>query len=385
MKRGIQGSILRSTEGGETVSAHIPNPLPPRPPIDWTPSLRWRYEDALVWLGRLDTVGALLPDPDRFVYSYIRKEAVLSSMIEGTQSSLSDLLQFETADTASGISSDVQEVSRYVQALNHGLTRLDGGFPLSLRLIREMHERLLASGRGAEAATPGEFRKSQNWIGGTRPGNAHFVPPPPHEVPSAMGNLERFLHDQPQATPPLLKAALAHVQFETIHPFLDGNGRTGRMLITLILCEQKLLRKPLLYLSLYLKEHRSDYYNLLNAVRQDGNWEDWLDFFSRGVSVTAKQAVDTAVAIDKLLTGHQAKIAELGRISASMQLVLSGMARRPLSDVNHLSQATRLNDVTVRKCLEGLARLGIVREVTGRQRNRRYEYHEYLAILDPRE
>lgn len=380
MNRGPQGMMLPITDVGEKVSAYIPNPLPPNPPIRWTSTLEKCYDDALVWLGRLDTVGDLLPDPDRFVYSYIRKEAVLSSKIEGTQSSLSDLLRFETA-ASQGESPDVQEVSRYVAALNHGLSRLAEGFPLSLRLIAEMHEKLLTAGRGAEAGTPGEFRRSQNWIGGTRPGNANFVPPPPHLVPDAMGKLEFFLHDRPQATRPLLKAALAHVQFETIHPFLDGNGRLGRMLITLILCEQKILQKPLLYLSLYLKEHRSDYYSLLDSVRHQGNWEDWLDFFLRGVSHTANQAVVTAKAVDHLLESHKKQIGELGRITASARAVLSQMAERPVSDVAHLSRATGLSGVTVRKCLDALSQLGMVREVTDRRRGRIYEYHGYLAIL----
>ena len=380
MNRGPQGMMLPITDVEEKASAYIPNPLPPNPPIRWTPTLEKCYDDALVALGRLDTVGELLPDPDRFVYSYIRKEAVLSSKIEGTQSSLSDLLRFETA-TSQGDSLDVQQVSRYVAALHHGLSRLADGFPLSLRLIREMHEKLLAAGRGAEAGTPGEFRRSQNWIGGTRPGNANFVPPPPHLVHEAMGKLELFLHDQPQATRPLLKAALAHVQFETIHPFLDGNGRLGRMLITLILCEQKILQKPLLYLSLYLKEHRSDYYRLLDSVRHQGNWEDWLDFFLRGVSHTANQAVVTAKAVDHLLESHKKQIGELGRITASARAVLSQMAERPVSDVAHLSKATGLSGVTVRKCLDALSRLGMVREVTDRKRGRIYEYHGYLAIL----
>ena len=271
MKRPLQGEYILISTVGEKARAFVPAPLPPLPPIDWTSGgLRQRFDDALLALGRLDSVSMLLPDVSLFLYTYVRKEAVLSSMIEGTQSSLSDLLLFE-ADQQPGVPlDDVREVSNYVAALDHGLSRLRTGFPLSLRLLREMHERLLASGRGARM-TPGEFRRSQNWIGGTRPGTAVFVPPPPERVAECMGKLELFLHDQPQPTPVLLKAALAHVQFETIHPFLDGNGRLGRLLITLLLCEQKALREPMLYLSLYFKTHRHLYYDLLNRVRLDGN------------------------------------------------------------------------------------------------------------------
>lgn len=382
MIRGPQGNFLQSNESGEVVSPFIPSPLPPQPAIEWTPSLRRNYEDALVSLGKLDSAGQLLPDPDRFVYSYVRKEAVLSSQIEGTQSTLAELLEYENSDRARGVSGDVQEASRYVSALNHGLKRLADGFPLSLRLIREMHEILVADGRDSAGGTPGEFRRSQNWFGGTRPGNANFVPPPPHEVMPAMGALEKFLHDDPEPTPPLLKAALAHVQFETIHPFLDGNGRLGRMLVTLILTEQGVLSKPLLYLSLYLKEHRSDYYDLLNSVRHEGNWEDWLEFFARGVMVTAEQAVKTVKAMDARLKTDREKLRSIGRLSGSAERVLMKMAKRPISNVLNLAVAAELNHVTVRKCLTALERLGIAHEVTGGRRNKAYEYTEYLKMLN---
>src|SRR6185437_3697027 len=296
MKRGATGSHQTiSTVGEEKVQAFIPKPLPPAPPLNIGADLREQLDGALLALGRLDSVTTLLPDTRLFLYMYIRKEAVLSSQIEGTQSSLSDLLLFE-ADEAPGVPlDDVGEVSNYVAAMDHGLQRIRGNFPLSNRLIREIHGILLGSGRGS-TKEPGEFRRSQNWIGGTRPGNAAFVPPPAGTVADCMGQRELWLHDQTPSgrTPPLLKAALAHVQFETIHPFLDGNGRVGRLLITLLLCVEGVLSEPLLYLSLYFKEHRPEYYALLDSVRRDGNWEAWLSFFTRGVRETAAAAVGTA-------------------------------------------------------------------------------------------
>ena len=279
MKRTLQGRYETISTVGEKAQAFIPSDLPPSPPIVWTPALRERFDNALLALGRLDSVSALLPNVSLFLYTYVRKEAVLSSMIEGTQSSLSDLLLFELDQQPGVPVDDVREVSNYVAAMDHGLKRLREGFPLSLRLLREIHAKLLAQGRGS-GKNPGELRTSQNWIGGTRPGNAAFVPPPPQHVPPCMNALELFLHDQPEPTPFLLKAALAHVQFETIHPFLDGNGRLGRLLIALLLCERQVLRQPLLYLSLFFKTHRQTYYELLNRVRLEGDWEAWLDFFA---------------------------------------------------------------------------------------------------------
>jgi len=250
-------------------------------------------------LGRLDGLTTLLPEPSLFLYFYVRKEALLSSQIEGTQSSLSDLLLYEIEEVPGVPLDDVQEVSRYVAALNHGLARLKNGFPLSLRLIREIHKVLLSGGRGSERE-PGEFRRSQNWIGGTRPGNALFVPPPPIEVMPCLGDLENFLHDRPERTPVLIKAALSHVQFERIHPFLDGNGRLGRLLITILLCAEGALSEPLLYLSLYFKTHRQVYYDLLQQVRIEGDWEEWLRFFLEGVKVTSEQASSAAIRLLKL-------------------------------------------------------------------------------------
>ena len=272
MKRKLQGQYVKIAAADEKTRALIPAPLPPRPPINWTPELRSKFDQALLALGRLDRVSTLLSDTSLFLYMFVRKEAVLSSMIEGTQSSISDLLLFELDQEPSVPLDDVREVSNYVAALNHGLSRLAEGFPISLRLIKEIHGVLLKKGRGSNIEA-GEFRRSQNWIGSTRPGNAAFVPPPADQVLGCMGKLELFLHDQPEPTPVLLKAALAHLQFETIHPFLDGNGRLGRLLITLLLCEDKVSQEPMLYLSLYFKTHRQYYYELLNSVRLAGDWE----------------------------------------------------------------------------------------------------------------
>ncbi len=380
MNRGIQGRYDSIMVGGEVVRAFVPAALPPVPPIDWYPELRRRFDEALVALGRLDSVAMLLPDVSLFLYSYIRKEAVLSSMIEGTQSSLSDLLLFELEEAPGVPLDDVREVSNYVAALDHGLCRIRGGFPLSLRLLREIHEKLLAHGRGSDKQ-PGEFRRSQNWIGGTRPGNAAFVPPPPARVMDCLGALELFLHDQPEPTPPLLKAALAHVQFETIHPFLDGNGRIGRLLITLLLSESGMLREPMLYLSLFFKTHRQTYYELLNRVRLNGDWEAWLDFFAEAVTVTAGQAVDTAQRLERMAREDRERIESLGRAADSALQIHQELLCRPLANSPDLSRRTGLTALTVNRALEHLVNLGVVSELTGQKRNRIYSYTSYLAVL----
>lgn len=381
MKRKLQGHYETVSTVGETVRAFVPADLPPRPAIEWTPSLRAKYEEALLSLGRLDSVSRLLPETSLFLYAYVRKEAVLSSMIEGMQSSLSDLLLFELHQQPGVPLDDVREVSNYVAALNHGLKRLNNGFPLSLRLLREIHGVLLSKGRGS-TRTPGEFRRTQNWIGGTRPGNAAFVPPPPDRVPLCMSNLELFLHDRPEPTPVLLKAALAHVQFESIHPFLDGNGRLGRLLITLLLCEQKVLREPMLYLSLYFKQHRHCYYELLNKVRATGEWEAWLDFFAEAVIATAKQALKTAQSLDDLVKTGSEKIATLGRVAGSVRPVHQALSARPIATADWLVKKTKLAPATVNKSLAHLQELGIVRELTKRKRDRLFSYFRYIDILN---
>ena len=380
MKRALQGRYVTISTVGEKAKAFVPAPLPPRPPIDWTPKLRGKFDQALLALGRLDSVSTLLPDTSLFLYLYVRKEAVLSSMIEGTQSSLSDLLLFELDQEPGVPLDDVREVSNYVAALDHGLRRLEEGLPLSLRLFREIHGVLLTKGRGSHQ-TPGEFRRSQNWIGGTRPGNAAFVPPPAEEVLECMSRLELFLHDQPEPTPALLKAALAHVQFETIHPFLDGNGRLGRLLITLLLCEQKILREPMLYLSLYFKTHRPYYYELLNQVRLTGDWEVWLDFFAEAVIVTATQAVATAQQLLDLSKRDRDKISGLGRAAASTLQVHRALMEHPIATSGSLVARTGITPATVNKALGHLEQLSIVKELTAQKRNRLFSYEGYIEIM----
>lgn len=381
MKREIQGRYVTISTVGEKAQAFVPAPLPPRPPIDWTPELRSKFDQALLALGRLDSVSTLLPDTSLFLYMYVRKEAVLSSMIEGTQSSLSDLLLFELDQEPGVPIDDVREVSNYVAALDHGLRLLGEGLQLSLRLFREIHGVLLNKGRGSNQA-PGEFRRSQNWIGGTRPGNAAFVPPPAEEVLECMSKLELFLHDQPEPTPVLLKAALAHVQFETIHPFLDGNGRLGRLLIALLLCEQKVLREPMLYLSLYFKTHRQNYYELLNNVRMTGDWEAWLDFFAEAVIVTATQAVETAQQLLDLSNQDRDKISGLGRAAASTLQVHRALMEHPIATSGSLVKKTGITPATVNKALVHLEQLGIVKELTARKRNRLFSYAGYIEIMN---
>ncbi len=381
MKRKLQGHYLTISTVGEKFQAFVPAPLPPRPPIDWTTKLRDKFDQALLALGRLDSVSMLLPDTSLFLHMYVRKEAVLSSMIEGTQSSISDLLFFELDQQPGVPLDDVQEVSNYVAALNHGLSRLVGGFPLSLRLIKEIHGVLLAKGRGSNQ-TPGDFRRTQNWIGGTRPGNAAFVPPPADQVPDCMGRLELFLHNRPESTPVLLKAALSHVQFETIHPFLDGNGRLGRLLITLILCEQKVLREPMLYLSLYFKTHRPYYYELLNKIRLTGDWEAWLDFFAEAVIVTSNQAVETAQQLTDLSNQDHMKITELERAADSALRLHRALLERPIATPGWLAGKTGITPATINKALRHLERLGIVRELTAQKRNRLFSYTGYVEIMN---
>jgi Fic family protein len=381
MHRGLTGTHRTKTTGGETVRAFVPHPLPPQPPLEITGPLQRKLEHALLALGRLDSVTSLLPNPGLFLYSYVRKEALLSSQIEGTQSSLSELLLFEVTAAPGAPSVDVGEVANYVAALEHGLKRMRAGFPLSNRLIREMHRDLLTAGRGSDKE-PGEFRRSQNWIGGTRPGNARYVPPPADEVAACMSDLERYIHTEGDF-PVLVKAALAHVQFETIHPFLDGNGRVGRLLITLMLCHAGTLKEPLLYLSLYLKQHRSEYYRLLDQVRFEGDWEAWLDFFLEGVRVTAEGAVATARRLDGVFAEDRRRILGLGRRASSALRVHEAMKSRPLQSVQNLVERSGLSAPTVNAALRQLSgpALAITREVTGRQRDRVFAYDQYLAIL----
>jgi Fic family protein len=366
--------------GGEQVQGFVPPPLPPDPPVDLTP-LQSLLEGANQAIGRLDGIVSILPDPPLFLYMYVRKEAVLSSQIEGTQSSLSDLLLFEAEDMPGVPLGDAQEVSSYVAAMTSGLARLRGGMPLSLRLIREIHGILLARGRGDDKA-PGEFRRSQNWIGGTRPGNALYVPPPPQWVMPCMADLEIFLHADTPDLPTLVKAGLVHVQFETIHPFLDGNGRLGRLLITFLLCERGILREPLLYLSLYFKQHRRTYYELLQAVRERGDWEGWLGFFLRGVVATAGQAIASARSVLQLFDRDRARIEQLGRPATTALRVHQLLQRKPLVGIPEASRQLALSQPTVTTALAHLSALGIVHEATGRRRRRAFVYGAYMNLLN---
>jgi Fic family protein len=381
MNRDLQGHYVTISTVGEKAQAFVPAPLPPAPPVEWSAELREKFDQALLALGRLDSVSVLLPDTSLFLYMYVLKEAVLSSMIEGTQSSLSDLLLFEFEHQPGVPLDDVQEVSNYVAALNHGLNRLKENFPLSLRLLKEIHSVLLSKGRGTQC-DPGEFRRSQNWIGGSRPGTAAFVPPPPEYVQECMGKLELFLHDRPEKTSVLIKAALAHVQFETIHPFLDGNGRLGRLIITLLLCSEKVLKEPMLYLSLYFKTHRQRYYELLNEVRLTGDWEAWLEFFADAVIHTATQAVDTAQQLMRLSAEDGQRITGLKRISGSAHLIHKAMLERPMASPKWIGQKTQLSPATVNACLRELEQIEVVQEVTGQKRNRLYSYVEYIRIMN---
>ena len=381
MKRGITGRYEVTNIVGERVAAFVPTPLPPDPPLMLGKTVPQVVERAQLALGRLDGVSTLLPDPNLFIYIYVRKEAVLSSQIEGTQSSLSDLLLFELEEAPGAPLEDVIEVSNYVAALDHGLARLRGGFPLSNRLIREIHGVLLRRGRGSDK-NPGEFRRSQNWIGGTRPGNAVFVPPPHPAVPDCMAALERFLHADDDGLPVLLRAGLAHVQFETIHPFLDGNGRVGRLLITFLLCQAGVLQQPLLYLSLYLKQNRAAYVELLDRVRREGDWEAWLEFFLAGVTQVAEEAVTAAGRLLELFRADRSRIERAGRRAGSALRVHDALMARPIQSVTSTVDSTGLSFPAAASAMDLLVEFDIARELTGKRRNRLFDYTRYLAILN---
>ncbi len=381
MRRPPPGHNITVSTQGEAFQAFVPVPLPPHPPLQWSPVLRRRFDDALVALGRLDAVSSMLPNAELVLYSFVRKEAVLSSQIEGTQSSLADLMLYEIDEQPGVPLDDAREVSRCVAAMSHGIERLRGGFPLSLRLLREMHAALLDQPRG-KGKTPGEFRRSQVWLGGTRPGNAAFVPPPAHALAECLHHFERFLHDDPEPTSPLVRAALAHVQFETIHPFLDGNGRIGRLLIVLQLVADGVLREPLLYPSLFFKTHRALYYELLNDVRLNGDWERWLDFFAEAITASAAQAVHTAQALLALVSSDRERLATLGRAASSASALHQALQRQPVATAASLGKATGLTPATVNKALIHLQRIGIVEELTARQRGRVFAYANYVALLN---
>ena len=361
--------------------AFIPAPLPPDPPVALTSRLLVLLSKADRALGRLDGSIQTLPNPDLFVFMYVRKEAVLSSQIEGTQSSLHDVLAAEAKILAPDRPQDVNEVVNHVAAMNHGLKRL-ASFPVSVRLIREIHEKLLQGVRGAEL-TPGELRRSQNWIGpgGCSLNDASFVPPPHQEVPEHLGHLERFLHAESEL-PILVKIGLAHVQFETIHPFLDGNGRVGRLLIGFLLCESDILQKPVLYLSHYFKRHRQQYYDQLQAVRDQGAWEAWLEFFLEGVIEVSGQATETARAILQLREQHRNAITEsLGRSAGNGHKVLEHLYRHPIISVREAQGVIGTTFPAANDLVSKMVDLTILREVTGQARNRKFMYQSYINLF----
>jgi Fic family protein len=381
------GRFVPQQSGAEAFSAFHPRPLPPVPPLRTEADVQARIDAANQALGRLDGVTLLLPDPDLFIYVYVRKEAVLSSQIEGTQSSLSDLLLFEHQAAPGVPIGDVEATSNYIAAANHGLHEIGAGRPISLRLIRELH-RLLVQGTRGSLRDAGEFRRVQNWLGGNSPAMARFVPPPPLEVIGAMSALEKFIHDDPVKTPTLLKAALSHAQFETIHPFLDGNGRVGRLLITLLLCaeppppERRVLTRPLLYLSLYLKRNRDAYYDSLQRIRTDGEWEEWVAFFLDGVIEVSSQATTATQRIVQMIEADRQRLHTLGRAAGSAQQVHALLGRKVVTSIPEATRDLPLTEPTVATGLGHLERLGIAREITGRKRGRLFAYDEYLGILN---
>ncbi len=376
----VAGDYIPGSLASERYRAFVPRPLPPEPALAFAGSLPTALERATLALGRLDGITLMLPDPQIFLYQYVRKEALLSSQIEGTQSSLSDLLLFELQEAPGVPIDDVVEVSNYVAALAHGLKRMKEGFPLSLRLIKEVHAILLRQGRGARQE-PGEFRKNQNWIGGSSPASASFVPPPPERLDECLNALEKFLHAPDELMPPLVKAALAHVQFETIHPFRDGNGRVGRLLIAMILVHNKVLREPSLYLSLYFKTNRTRYYELLNRVRERGDWETWLEYFLAGVEQTSQQAVDAAQRILGLFAADRERVRGLKLKAGSALQVFERFTRTPILTAPQVQRDVPLSTPTVLNALKELTALGLLHEMTGQRRNRVWLYQAYYDIL----
>jgi Fic family protein len=372
------GAFAPVTAGPDGYAAFVPHALPPDPPVAIDAHLQHLLDRANQTLGRLDGTTVLLPDPDTLLYTYVRKEAVLSSQIEGTQSSLSDLLLFEN-DAAPGVPvEDARETSNYIAAMRHGL---ESGLPLSSLLLRDIHAILMHDARGGDKA-PGSFRRVQNWRGGPSPQTARFVPPPAHLVPDLMGDLERYLHDDAAPPPPLLvRAALAHAQFETIHPFLDGNGRVGRLLITLLLCREEVLSRPLLYLSLYFKRHRDVYYERLQRVRTHGEWEAWLAFFLEGVAAVAQETTETTRQVVEMVERDRGAVGRLGRAAGSASRIYELAVRRVVVTPQTAAAATTLSGPSIHAALRRLQDAGILREITGRQRGKVYVYDEYLALL----
>lgn len=387
MPKRATGRYERTTVGGEQVAAFVPHALPPaRPPIVVDAALAERLRAAEQALVRLELAGAMVPSLDWFIYAFVRKEAVLSSQIEGTQATLVDLLAFEAqgevgAEHSAAPDADVEEVCNYLDALAYARAQLADrkGLPLSMRLLGETHRRLMRGVRGAEKR-PGEVRRSQNWIGGSRPGNAAYVPPPPHVLGEVLGAFEKYLHAD-DSLPPLVRAGLLHVQFETIHPYLDGNGRIGRLLVTLLLEHWKLLTKPLLYLSLFFKQHREDYYRRLTAVRVDGDWEGWLAFFVDGVATIADEAVASARELFALVAADRARVLAHDGMSVVALRLFELLPRHPIVSVASVMKLVETTKPTAGRAIELLVTAGVLVETTGKKRDRSFVYRGYLDRL----
>lgn len=380
MERGIQGKLLKCSVTSECYEAYIPNKLPPKPEID-IQSVSSLLEKANQAIGALNGVISTVPDSAIINYMYVRKEALLSSQIEGTQSTLDDLLKYESNQTQGIPVEDASEVSSYVAALNYGINKINEGFPLALRLIREIHAILLTNSRG-NTKLPGEFRSSQNWIGGTRPGNARFVPCPPDKLLDILSELEKFINIDDNI-PTLVKAALIHVQFETIHPFLDGNGRLGRLLITFFLCVKGLLKSPFLYLSLFFKKNRSLYYEYLNNVRYHGDWECWIKFFLEGIIETSNDARETIVQIQKLFSDDEKKLETLGKAKVSAKTVFAQFEQKPILTVAEIENKIKLSRPTIISSINRLIDLGIISNTSEKKWGQTYAYSQYIELLKP--
>lgn len=381
MPTRITGHYHVTAIAGERVSAFMPAPLPPAgPPLALAGRLDDRLRQAQAALSRLELAAEVVPSLAWFIYAFVRKEAVLSAQIEGTQATLVDLLAFEGKGNADA-NADVQEICNYLDALAYARDEVarEGGLPICVRLLNEAHRRLLRGVRG-EGKQPGELRRSQNWIGGSRPGNAAFVPPPPHAVPELLAALERYLHDE-DSLPRLVRVGLAHVQFETIHPYLDGNGRLGRLMITLLLEHWGLLPAPLLYLSLFFKRHRAEYYRRLDAVRADGDWEGWLDFFLDGVATMADEAVATARALSALVADDRARAQGSRGMTVGAVRLFEKLPQQPFITVAAVCRLIGASKPTAGRAVEALERAGVLAEATGRQRDRLFAYRRYVDLL----
>lgn len=377
----VTGSYEESVAGGEAVQAFVPHPLPvAAPPVRMEGVLAQRLNAAEEALRRLELAAGMVPSVDWFIYAFVRKEAVVSSQIEGTQATLVDLMQFESSDDAD-LTPDVEEVCNYVDALRYAREQIGSakGLPLSVRLLNETHKRLMKGARGAHKS-PGQIRRTQNWIGGSRPGNAAFVPPPPQRVAELLAAVEKYLHAD-ESLPPLVRAGLIHVQFETIHPYLDGNGRIGRLLIALLLEHWQLIHQPLLYLSLFFKRHQAEYYRRLGAVRTDGDWEGWLDFFLDGVATIGEEAVTTARELFATVISDRARVLEATTSSVASIRLLEALPKHPIVTVASAMKILEASKPTAGRAVDALVKARVLQEITGRQRSRSFAYRAYLERL----